>query len=46
MIDLIVVNLKARLQPMHRHDLEDVFLETCQEKKTPLDVVVCAYACP
>lgn len=39
MIDLIVVNLKARLQPMHRHDLEDAFLEACQEKKVPLDVV-------
>lgn len=39
MITLIVVNLKARLQPMHRHNLEDGFEEFCQENNIPLEIV-------
>ena len=39
MIDVIVVNLKARFQPMHRHDLEDEFLEYCENQQLNLEIV-------
>lgn len=38
MIDHIVVRLNARLQPVHRFDLEDAFLEYCQENNLALDI--------
>lgn len=39
MIELVVVNLKAKLQPMHRHELEDEFLDICEQENLPLDIV-------
>lgn len=39
MIEYIVVNLKARLRPIHRHDLEDAFLEDCKKHNLALDIV-------
>jgi hypothetical protein len=36
---VIVVTLNAKLQPTHRHELEDAFTEVCNQKGTKVDVV-------
>ena len=36
---MVIVNLKARLRPLYRGDLEDVFLDVCKEVGIEADVV-------